>query len=294
MLRVLETRASGKSWQWFNEALRSASAPVSTNRLLTAYTAMTRKLGKQALALSPEEQQELHQSAPLLTLSHWGLDEAARAGLLLALAENVEDREEFKALVLECYDKGDTREQQSWLRALCLLPTGEALVEAATDACRTNIIPLFESIACENPYPFEHFPEINFNQMVMKALFNVIPISRIVGLEQRFNPELSRMADEYVDEREAAGRPLPQDIWLAIVPHVVNVDGAGMERVYRYLGHDDSKHRLWAARALALRNDGASVTALEQQRIVESDMELVGAIDDSLQKLKHDLKGVRQ
>ena len=288
--QVLVRRVPPPSWQWFNEALLATSGSVSTNRLLSAYTAMSRKLGKRVLALSPAERQELHHIHPLMTLSHWGMDEAGRAVLLLSLAENVEDPVEYGEFVLECYDKGDTREQQSWLRSLCLLPGCEQFVDAATDACRTNIIPLFESIACENPYASKHFPQLNFNQMVMQALFNVIPISRIVGLDELFNPELSRMADEYVDEREAAGRPLPQDIWLAIVPHVHT---SSMERVYHYLGHDDPQHRLWAARALASRNDEGSVAALERQQSVESDAELAATMNDSLRKMKDDLKGVR-
>ena len=36
---------------------------------------------------------------------------------------------------------------------VALLPGPEQFLPIAVDACRTNILPLFEAIACENPYP---------------------------------------------------------------------------------------------------------------------------------------------
>ena len=84
-----------------------------------------------------------------------------------------------------------------------------------TDTCRTNILPLFESLACENPYPARYFPELHFNQMVLKAMFNSVALARIVGLPERRNAELSRMSTDYAAERTAAGRSVPADIALA-------------------------------------------------------------------------------
>jgi hypothetical protein len=117
---------------------------------------------------------------------------------------------------LACFEQGDAREQQSWLRAIALWPEAAAFLPHAIDACRSNIVPVFEGLACENPYPAAHFPERNFNQVVLKAMFNAIALSRIVGLERRLNPELSRMARDYAAERTAAGRSVPADINLAI------------------------------------------------------------------------------
>ena len=117
---------------------------------------------------------------------------------------------------MACYEMGDSREQQSWLRSVALLPDPERYLPLVIDACRTNILPLFESVACENPYPSRFFPERNFNQMVLKAMFNSIAMSRIRGLDRRRNAELSRMARDYAAERTAAGRSVPADINAAI------------------------------------------------------------------------------
>ena len=276
---LLESRVSRPSWDWFHQVLAEAVPPVSDNRFLTAYNGMSRKLGKHALLLSDDEKRVAQDSGVELPLDHWGADEAGRAVLLLTLAGEITDPDEFERLARECYDTGDSREQGSWLRGLSLLPQPERFLDAATDSCRTNIIPLFEAIACENPYPGAYFPELNFNQMVLKALFNVVPITRVIGLETRLNVELSRMASDYVSEREAAGRPFPHDIWLTIAPRIPEAE---LGVVYRYLQHDDAQHRYWAARGLGYRTDTAGRQALENQRHQESEAEIIGVMDRSL------------
>jgi hypothetical protein len=97
-----------------------------------------------------------------------------------------------------------------------LLPAPDRFLALVIDACRTNILPVFEAVACENPYPSRFFPERNFNQLVMKALFNGVRLDRIVGLAARANIELARMATDFAAERRAAGRPVPADIGLAL------------------------------------------------------------------------------
>jgi hypothetical protein len=241
---ILNRNIPPESGEWLGALLSRLRQIEGTERrttLLNAYAAATRRLGKERLGAEETGTERF---------PAWSRDDAGRALMLLAVAATADDRT-FGGLALDCYHNGDAREQSSWLRALPLLPGPERFLDTATDACRTNIIPLFESICCENAYPARFFPELNFNQMVLKALFNVIPLVRIAGLAGRINPELSRMTDDYASEREAAGRALPTDIWLALVPHA---DQPGLERAKRYLKSEDSGHRHWAALALEQRN----------------------------------------
>lgn len=142
--------------------------------------------------------------------------DAARALLLSSIAAAVTP-DVFERIAIDCYEQGDAREQQSWLKALPLLPSPERFLPQAIDACRTNIVPLFESIACDNPYPSRCFPERNFNQLVLKALFVGAALDRIVDLRQRLNHELQRMALDFAAERRAAGRAVPADLPLALM-----------------------------------------------------------------------------
>jgi hypothetical protein len=145
------------------------------------------------------------------SIASWGLDEAGRALLLLrALAQvAAEDQASF---VAGLYRGGALRERQAVLKVLAALPAPERFLTIALDAGRTSTQPLFEAIACENPYPARHFPEPAFNQLVLKAVFTEVPLRRILGLDGRRTAELARMAADYASERRAAGRSIPADL----------------------------------------------------------------------------------
>lgn len=187
-----------------------------TTSLLTAYPAAAMRAGRGPLDLSITDRRELGAVAPQIGFHLWAREDAARALLLIAHRAAGHTGDAFVADALACFEQGDAREQQSWLRAIALWPEAKAFLPHAIDACRTNIIPVFEALACENPYPAQHFPDRNFNQVVLKAMFNGIALQRIVGLPSRLNDELSRMARDYAAERTAAGRSVPADINLAI------------------------------------------------------------------------------
>ena len=207
MLNVVERiliAALGTEWQ-------ADSAP-----LLTAYPTAAMRAGRGPLTLSATARRELQAAAPDVGFERWEREDAARALLLIAHRASGRSGDAFVADAIECFEQGDAREQQSFLRAIALWPEAGAFLPYAIDACRTNIVPVFEALACENPYPSQHFPERNFNQVVLKAMFNSIALRRIVGLPSRVNAELTRMARDYAAERTAAGRSVPADINLAI------------------------------------------------------------------------------
>jgi hypothetical protein len=194
------------------------SASTHLNEILARYTGAARLSAGAgaAAALSGEDVAVLRAAGfPAdLPLTSWTKTDLARFTQLRDLAASM-PADEFSKVALACFEQGDAGEQASWCRAVSLLPQPEQYLSHVIDACRTNILPLFESIACENPYPAACFPEGNFNQVVLKAMFNGIALDRIVGLASRKNSELARMATDYAAERTAAGRAVPADIALA-------------------------------------------------------------------------------
>ena len=281
LVRAVRARCGDTERAWFDKAnLAAAKGPALKSHVLGCYSGASRKLGKQALLLDGSERTGLHALVPGFPIDHWGLDEAARAALLLAFADLPPG--EFRQFALQAYELGDSREQESWLRALWLLPDCGRFRDHAIDACRTNIKQLFEAIACENPYPARFFPELNFNQLAMKCLFMGIEVSRILGLEERLNADLSRMSNDYASEREAAGRAVPADIWLVLAPFA----GAGaLERVQRYCHNADPLHRVHAALGLGLRRDPARVPELRAWLQQEQEPRVVAAIQSALKRI---------
>jgi hypothetical protein len=71
---------------------------------------------------------------------------------------------------------------------------------------------VLEALVCENPFPARFMPDLAFNQLIMKAIFNGLSLRRVLGLAERNNAELRRMVEGYASERRAAGRPVPEDV----------------------------------------------------------------------------------
>ena len=280
LLTVIRARVNDAGWEWLVKA-RQHAAGGTVDELLAAYTGSGMRVGRAALSLRDDERLRADELAPGLDLSLWTLADAARAVLLIGRA-NRSDKDSFCDAAVACYEQGDAAEQTSWLRALTLLPDPDRFTMVAIDACRTSIQTLFEAVACENPFPARWFPDANFNQLVLKSLFNTISLARVVSLVSRLNDDLARMADDYVTEREAAGRFVPADIWLVLAPRI-GADRLG--RVARYLEHDDPAHRYWAAVGLGLRPSADGRGLLERRRGIETDTRTQQAIADALARL---------
>ena len=217
LLTALHAQISGAAADWL-QAARARAATGSVSDLLRVYTEASKQLGRQPFDAT-SAQTAVTDGSVAMTCDHWMQEDVGRLLLLTARYEARPTSGHVEDDAIECFQQGDTREQHSFMRTVAWLPRPEHFLPVVIDTCRTNIQTLFEAVACENPYPAIHFPERNFNQVVLKALFNRIALTRIVALDARRNPELARMASDYADERRAAGRAVPDDISLAIQGH---------------------------------------------------------------------------
>ena len=147
------------------------------------------------------------------SIATWGIDDVGRALLLVEGLTHLPESEHVP-WVDTCYRSGALRERQSILRALAVLPSPGRFLAVALDGFRASTQPIFEAIACENPYPATYFPEASFNQMVLKAVFTEVALARILDLRDRVTPDLARMAADYASERAAAGRSVQCDLAL--------------------------------------------------------------------------------
>jgi hypothetical protein len=124
------------------------------------------------------------------------------------------------AAMNQLFETADMYEHQALFAALPLMPFQEDLIPRAIDGLRTNISLVFDAIALNNPFPAKYFPEANWNQMVLKAIFMQRPLYRIQGLEGRRNLALAAIARDFAHERWAAGREVMPEIWRLVAPFV--------------------------------------------------------------------------
>ncbi len=231
---------------WLEQALLRISDSDDIENELAKLSAMARRKTGNG-HLDPE-------LAPIVTplgelnIGGWPVADAARTALILKAIETADGNEQ--SLVEFLFRHGDETERAAIARALSLLDTGTALKLLLLEAGRANSLQLVSAVSLGNPYPAAHYSEPEFNQLVLKALFLGLPIEPVVGLEQRCNPELSRMCEDYYDERTAAQRTVPVDIWLALGPCA---SSRGESLMLEHLSHDSPGHRCYAATAIGRR-----------------------------------------
>lgn len=206
------TDAAGRAWlETARDAVRRACAGECdvVETLLTASPAARRKLGRRALSDGDEILETVDGPVDLID---WEVGDAGRALLISDALASGDD------VVTPLYRAGDEAERMLVTRALSLFACGDRLKPLALETGRANSAALFASLALGNPYPAARYTEHEFNQLVLKALFIGLPLVRIVGLAERVNAELTRMCEDYIGERTSAGRAVPADIRLAMLP----------------------------------------------------------------------------
>lgn len=193
-----------------------------------------RRLGKADLALSAEEAAMADAARPGWRLDGWSMDGAARVlGLL-----TYRGRRPFAEIFKDLRRTADAAEMIALYRGLPLYPDPESLHFEVGEGLRSNLTPVFEAIAHNNPYPRDHFDDHRWNHMILKALFVGSDLAPIIGFDERANLELAGILIEYARERWAAGRPVTQELWRAVAPF------AGQAEIRTELDRDRAEGRL--------------------------------------------------
>lgn len=135
----------------------------------------------------------------------WTTHDAVRVRMLSACGESRAGE------AAELYRYGDAGERRGVLRALDVLPFGDAGLPLVQDALRTNDIRLVA--AALGPFGAAALDEGAFRQAVLKCVFVGLPLARVSGTDERADAELARMLAAYAHERVVAGRAVPGDIW---------------------------------------------------------------------------------
>ena len=195
---------------WLVAEIDRQRAAADERRLAIALGLTSRKIGRLDLALTPDETASAQRLRAGWRPELWATDEAAR--ILILGASHRGDDQAFAARVDRLCTMAEVTEYIAYLKGFAIFPAPKLLYGRAREGVRSAITPVFAAIACHNPYPFDHFDEDAWNQMVVKCVFNGVPIETIAGLHERRNPEAVQMLRDLVAERRAAGRPLPDAV----------------------------------------------------------------------------------
>ena len=241
---LLEAHLADSARAWLVEALR-AEGPERER----AFALAPRRVGTQALAWRAEDQLRVDSIVPGLRLYGLSCDQALRMLLLATLPEEAQ-----APAALRLWAGAENEEAVAIVRALPLLADAAAVEPLARQALRSNVVPLFAAAAQHNPFPERHFEGAAWNQMVLKALFVGCELWRIQGLDRRRNAALVAMVVDYAQERWAAGRAVPAELWRCALAQG-ELPLAALERG---LASDDAHEADHAALALAEADDPAA------------------------------------
>jgi hypothetical protein len=296
-LRELIMRAVPEpAFRTFAEVFERCQPNWPLHQFLAAFTATARTLGREPLdlagsgisavsvALAPTGAHTTDPARGLDRLPINGItsDVAGRALLLHALASAAPQK--LEEAVAAAYDNGDALEKLAVVRSLSLLPQAERFTRIALDAGRNNEVDLVHALACHNPFPAQHYDELAWNKLYMKAAFLALPLQDIMGLEQRANAELSRMALHYVEQQESAVRAFPGELWLAIA-HFPPPGAAA--KLLGYASHATAEQRLGAAIALEHLQQPRTAVFLSERLPVETDERVRTVLARTLAALAH-------
>jgi hypothetical protein len=275
--QLIEQAVPEAAFRAFCEHVARCQPAFQLSQFLSAFTATARVLGKKPLGADSVSLQGTSGELPLVGTT---TDCAGRMYLLHALAQATP--QQLPAAVQAAYEEGDSQEKLAVMRALPLLPQPERFVEIALDVGRCNELDLFSALAAHNPFASQHYNELTWNKLYMKAVFLDVPLAHVLGVEQRNNAELARMALEYVEQQESAGRRFPNEIWLVIA--ALPPAGA-IGKLLGYASHAVAELRLGAAAGLERAGQARTLSFLQERATVERDERVRAVLQRTIQKL---------
>jgi hypothetical protein len=243
---LLSLRLSPKEQAWLETARQEISRGVSSVRFGSLLSLASRHIQRGRLEPTPAELGRAEACLAGWNPERWQLLDGVRVALVLARSDL--DRESSAEAIREAFRYADEGELCALYRSLALLPNPDRFVWQAGEGCRSNMRSVFESIACDNPYPVRFFDDDTWRQMIIKALFIGAPLWRVFGLDSRLSPELARMALDLVEERRSAGRAIQPALWLCLGEYAGERGVAALEREFEC---SDATGRQAAVLALA-------------------------------------------
>ncbi len=275
LLDLIQARCGSEAEAWLKTSVNSP-----TDQMDQIFFELAKQVGRKALIASFKDRG----SAVLMTalgampIGHWRSDRAARAWLLAERAALSETP--FDALYA-AYDNGDTETRIAALYAINLVDDenvdrGLAIIH---DAGRTYLESLMAAGWCHHPFATKHMNDVEYRKAVLKALFCDVPIEGFLGLSERADNALALSLKDFADEREAAGRAVPDVLWPVLALHP---QPGLIARLIGRLEHPLSAQRQVAAVSLRNAKDKRALPFLKERLERETDPKVLAGLNQAI------------
>ena len=272
LLRLIQDRINQTMPDWF-ESAQKAQTLDALNECLGQ---IRKRFGSKHLVAGFAERDKVTLETPWgpVRCGQWRTHEAARTWLMATVAAT---QKQPYAFLYDAYDQGETETRVSALKAINFVEDTdvESGLKLIHDAGRTYLDALLSAAWCNHPFSSSKLSDIEYRKAVLKSIFCEVPIDGFIGLEDRADEEMAASLSDFANEREAAGRPVPDMVWIvsAIRPRPGLV-----ARLLGRLEHPLPQERLVAARALRNAADARALVFLEERLAREEDSDVIVAI----------------
>lgn len=198
---------------WLNEAASHAQDALPFTKFKIAFSLLARKLNPSPIKLSLEQKETLGNDFGLFTAA-WDIQRLCRIWLILQI--DASDKETYQSKINELFSNAEMNELATLYASLPVLAYPEAWTLRCAEGIRSNIGIVLDAIILNNPYPAQYLDENAWNQLILKAFFTEKDINQIIGIEKRANKNLAKSLKDYVEERQAANRPINEKLWALI------------------------------------------------------------------------------
>ncbi len=222
---VLKRYGKLESIVWLTERITKINTSKSTKDLFMTYSLLASRFDATTIDINSNTSDNV----ALFVDSKASLLAMSRIYLLVKILEM--DADYFGAKVSSIIEVADTRELETFLKYLVLLPDAQRFKNTAVEALRTNIATIFDAITLNNLYPAKYFNDQQWNQMYLKAAFMERDLSLIQAVDERANKDLSRIISDYAHERWAASRNIDPMFWRPVTKFIDDALLLDMERL---------------------------------------------------------------
>jgi len=193
--------------------VKSQVSKIETNPKLHFYTSLSLTARKTSSPLT---------NTPIIKLNNeyvWHAKGWNQRTLIRAIFCLTALNEQGDPLIETAFNTADLNESIDLYQILPLFKVSPEQTLRASEGLRSNATVVFKSVAHHSPLPL-NLEEPAWNQMILKSLFIDSALSPILGLEDRWNKDLSDMLSDYAEERISARRPVPLELWRCISPYL--------------------------------------------------------------------------
>lgn len=251
--------------KWLQEKASVIHEEKTAAQLNLVFASIARKTGRKPVEVTHAEHDKLKTVHPEFSINDWTVDRLCRVWILLQLDSS--DKETYFRKLENLFRSAEMNELVALYSALPGYAYPEDWQKQCAEGVRSNIGIVLEAIMYNNPYPYKYLNEQAWNQLVMKAFFTDKDVNRIIGLDERANKELASILIDYANERWAAHRVVPPQLWRLVSKFIDPTNFTDIEKAFN---SNDLYEKKAAALACFYSSYEPAKTLLEKEPALKS------------------------